>query len=91
MLTIFELKHVFLNSRNSDYIDIKVGPVAKLVKRNTAATKETGRWRHSNNCNVIAIYGKFAAIRKLDSGCMVYKTYIFIKSNLLSYRTWKQN
>ena len=43
MLTIFELKHVFLNSRNSDYIDIKVGPVAKLVKRNTAATKETGR------------------------------------------------
>ena len=35
-------------------------------------------------------YGKFAAIRTPDSGYMVYKTYIFINSNLLAYRTWKQ-
>ena len=32
------------------------------------------------------IYGQFAAIRKLDSGCMVYKTYIFINNNLSSYK-----
>ena len=48
----------------------------------------------SKDCNVIAfflIYQKFAAIRKPDSGHMVYKSYIFINSNLLSYRTFKQN
>ena len=33
------------------------------------------------------IYGYFGAIQKPNSGCIVYKTYIFIKSNLLSYET----
>ena len=45
----------------------------------------------SANCDVIVffpIYGQFAAIRKLDSRRMVYKTYIFLSSNLLSYKTW---
>ena len=44
------------------------------------------------NCDVIAffrIYDQFA--RKQDSGRMVYKSYIFINSNLLSHKTWKQN
>ena len=43
----------------------------------------------SQNCYVIvifSIYGQFGAFRKGDSGCRV-----FIKSNLLSYRNWKQN
>ena len=43
----------------------------------------------SANCDVIVllpIFGKFAAIRKLDSGRMVFKTYVFINSNLLSYK-----
>ena len=46
------------------------------------------------NYNVIiifVIYSQFGAIRKPDSRLMVCKTYIFIKSNLLSYKTWKQN
>ena len=46
------------------------------------------------NCNVIAIfpiYGKFDEIRKPGSGRIVSKTYIFINSNLLSYKNWKQN
>ena len=30
------------------------------------------------------IYGKFGAIQKPNSGRIVYKTYIFINSNLLS-------
>ena len=41
----------------------------------------------SEKCDVIAffpIYGQFGAIRKPVSGCIVCKTYIFIKSNLLS-------
>ena len=37
------------------------------------------------------IYGKFGAIRKVDSRHIVCKTYIFINSNLLSYKNWKQN
>ena len=58
---------------------MKLGPVTKVGKRNAM----------SENCNVIAIfpvYGQFGAIRKLDSGCIVCKTYIFINSNLLSYK-----
>ena len=46
------------------------------------------------NCDVIVffpIYSQFSAIRKPDSGHMVYKTYIFINKNLLYYKNWKQN
>ena len=48
----------------------------------------------SNNCDVIAIfpiYNQFGAIWKPDSGGIVCKIYIFINSNLLSYKNWKQN
>ena len=48
----------------------------------------------SKIANVIAIfpiYGQFGVIRKPDSQCIVCKIYIFIKSNLLSYKIWKQN
>ena len=48
----------------------------------------------SANCDVFVFFsicGQFAAIQKPDSRCMVYKIYIFINSNLLSYRIWKQN
>ena len=37
------------------------------------------------------IYAQFATIRKLDSGRMIYKYYIFINDNFLSYKNWKQN
>ena len=51
----------------------------------------------SKNCDVIAIfpiYSQFGAIRKPGSGPTVCKTLIFnifINSNLLSYKKWKQN
>ena len=49
----------------------------------------------STNRDVIIffrIYGQFAAIPKLDSGRVVYKTMkFFINNNLLSYKNWKQN
>ena len=32
----------------------------------------------------LPIKGQFAAIRKLDSQCMLYETYIFINNNLWS-------
>ena len=45
-------------------------------------------------CNTIVIfpiYDQTEAIWKPDSGSIVCKTYIFINSNLLSYKNWKQN
>ena len=39
----------------------------------------------SANCDVIvifSIYGQFGVIKKFDSESLVYKTYIFINSNL---------
>ena len=40
---------------------------------------------------IFPIYGQFGDIWRPDSGRMVCKTYIFINSNLLSYKNWKQN
>ena len=33
-------------------------------------------------------YSQFGAIRKPDSGYIVYKSYIFINSDLLSYKNY---
>ena len=68
---------------------MKLGPVTKLDKRNKTTSKKFDDEVISENCGVIAIfpiYGQFGAIRKPDSGCIVCKTYIFIKSDLLSYK-----
>ena len=48
----------------------------------------------SANCDVIVIfliYGHFEAIWKPDSRHIVCEAYIFINSNLYSYKNWKQN
>ena len=48
----------------------------------------------SANCDVIfifLIYSKFGETWKPDSGSVACKTYIFINSNLLSYKNGKQN
>ena len=69
---------------------MKPGPVTKPDKKNTATSFDDDFM--SANGNVIVffwIYGKFAAIRKPNSGRMVYK--ISINNNILSYKTWKQN
>ena len=77
------------NSRTNDDIDMKLGPVTKLDKRNKTTSKKYEDDVMSANCDVIVIfpiYGQFGAIRKPDSGRIVCKTYIFINSNLLFYR-----
>ena len=74
-------------------MDLKLGPVSKLDKRNKTTSKKIDDDVMSANCNIILIfqiYGQFGAIQNLDSGRIVYKTYIFIKSNLLSYTNLKQ-
>ena len=40
---------------------------------------------------ISSIYRQFEAIWKADSRCIVYETYIFINSDLFSYKDWKQN
>ena len=65
---------------------MKLGPVTKLDKINKKLSKKFGNDVISENYDVIAIfsfYGKFGAIRKPNFRRVVYKTYIFINSNLL--------
>ena len=73
---------------------MKLGSVTKLEKRNKETSKKIIDDVMPANCDVIVIfpiYGQFEAIRKPDSGRIVCKTYIFINSNVLSYKNWKQN
>ena len=82
------------NSRTSNDFDMKLGPITKLDKRKSTRSKKFDNDIISENCDVIiifSIYGQFRAIRKPGSKRMVCKTFIFIRSNLLSYKNWKQN
>ena len=68
---------------------MKPGPITKLDKQRKTTTKHFRDDVILGNCNVILIfliYGQFGAIQKPDSECIVCKTYIFINSNLLSYK-----
>ena len=68
---------------------MKLGPVTKLDKRNQTTSKNFEDDVLSANCNLIVIfllYGQFGAVRKPDSGRRDCKNYVFVNSNLLSYR-----
>ena len=68
---------------------MKRGPVAKLYKGNKTTSKKFDDKFMLENCDVIVIfpiYGQFGAIRKRDSGHILCETYIFINTNLLSYK-----
>ena len=71
---------------------MKLEPVTKLDKRNKTTSKKFDDDIKSAKCDVIIIfliYGQLGAIWKLDSGCIVCKTYIFIKNNLCLTKTEK--
>ena len=73
---------------------MKLGPVTKLDKRNKTLSKKFDEDVISENYDVIVIfpiYSRFIAIPKPDLWPMVCKIYIFINSNLLFYKNWKQN
>ena len=81
------MKESYHNFRTSDDIVMKFEPITKLVKRNKTTSKNFDEGVILENCDVSSviflIYGTFyEAIPKSDSG--VCKTYISIKSNLLS-------
>ena len=68
---------------------MKRGPVTKLDKKNKTTSKKFDDDVMSENCDTIvtfSIYSQFGALQKPDSGYIVSKTSIFIKSNLLSYK-----
>ena len=57
-------------SRTSDDIDVKLGPVTKLEKRNKTMSKKFDVDVMSENCDVIVlfrIFGQFKAVRGPDS------------------------
>ena len=66
-------------------IDMKLGAVTKLDKRNKTASKKFDDDIMLENFDVIVtflIYVWFGAIQKLDSGHIVCKTYVLINSFL---------
>ena len=68
---------------------MKLRPVTKIDKRNKATSNRLENDVISENRDVIAIFpicDQFQATRKPNSGSIVCKTYIFINSNLLSYK-----
>ena len=68
---------------------MKLGPVTKFDKRSKTTLKKFDDDVMLGNCDAIdifPIYIRFGAIRKPDCGHVVCKTYIFINSNLLSYK-----
>ena len=68
---------------------MKLRAVTKLDKRNKTTSKKIDDDVMSAICDVIVIfliYGHFGAIWKPDSRRIVCRTYIFINSNLLSYK-----
>ena len=73
---------------------MKLAPVTEIDKGNTTTLKKIHDDVMPENCDVLVsflIYGQFGAFQKPDSGRMVSKTYIFINSNFLSYKNWKQS
>ena len=73
---------------------MKLAPVTELDMSKKATLQKFDDYVIPVNCDVIVIftiYDQFGANRKPDSGRMVCKTYIFIKSNFLSYKNKKQN
>ena len=72
---------------------MKSGPVSKLDKKNKKAPKSFKNDAVLANCDVISIfpiYGEFGAIRKPVSQRVACKSYFFIKTSILSYKTGKE-
>ena len=68
---------------------MKLGPVTKRDKKSKTKSKKFDDDFLSKNCDVIVIlpiYGQFGAIWMPDSRCIVCESYIFINSDLLSYK-----
>ena len=82
-------KENFHNSRTSDDIDITLGPITKLDKRNKTTSKKFDddvKWVNCDFIVIFPIFGQLGAIQMPDSGHIVFKCYICINSNPLCYK-----
>ena len=82
------------DSRASDDIDMKLGAVTKIDKRNKTTSKKFDVDVMSTNYDVIVIFrifGQFGAVQRVDSGYRVCNSYVFSNSNLLLYQNLKHN
>ena len=64
------------NSRTSDDIDMKLGPVTKLDKRNKTTSKKFDVDVMLENCDVIVIFwifGQFGVVQRPDFGHSLQK------------------
>ena len=74
------------NSRTSNDIDMKLGPLLKLGKRNTMSKKKKKKKNDNDiisaNCEVIVIFMIYqsGAIWKFNFGCMICKTFSLIET-----------
>ena len=76
------------NFGTSDDIDMELGSVTKLDKRNKIPSKKIGDDVMSENYDAIVIfptYGQFGAIWKPDCERIVYKTDIFINRLIVPF------
>ena len=83
------IKENCYNSRASHDIDMELGPVTKVDKRNKTKSKTFDDDVMLENCDVIVIFrifGQFGAVWRPDSGHRVCRSYVFSNSNLLSYK-----
>ena len=73
---------------------MKLGPVTKRDKRNKKMSKKLDAEVMSEDYDVIVIFrifSQFGALQRPDSGHSVCKSHVFSNSNLLSYKSLKQN
>ena len=73
---------------------MNLGSVTKLDLRKKTTPKKIDYDIMSENYDVIVIFwifSQFRAVRRPDSGHRVCKGYVFSKSNLLSYKSCRQN
>ena len=83
------IKENCYNSTTSNEIDMELGPVTKRDSKNMTTSKKFDDGAMSEKCDVIvffSIYGQFGVIQNPDCRGMVCEAYIFINSNLLSYK-----
>ena len=74
------------NTWTSNNINIKLGPVTKIDKRNRSTQKNDTASSNYDVIDIFTIYVWFAAIWKPDFEHKVNISYILINSSLLSYK-----
>ena len=83
------IKESYPNSRTSDNIDMNLGSVTKIDKRNKTTSKRFDDGIMLENFDVIfifRIFGHSGTVWRPDSRNRVCKSYFFSKTNLLSYK-----